>query len=299
MELLHLRYFCTVARLENISRAAREHHIPQPAMSRTISQLEKELGVSLFDRTSNRLSLTEDGRQFYTYVTKGLLAIDDAVQCIQKKEASATTDIRLLLNTNRDIILRFISNFIKRNPEANFLIDHTNSSPSKGTSGQNLNHHLCISALPVRSEFNRSIPLLKERLMIAVYHEHPFASRDSIALQELAHERFVLLSSSFRMHTFFLDYCRANGLELQISMYCADPSYVRYVVDLGLGISLMPERSWQSLIPSNTVLVPLQEDNLYQTHRILWDSSRYMPPLVKKFRDELVCHYRQMFGSMQ
>ena len=51
MELLQLRYFVSVAQFLNISKAARHHMIPQPAMSKTISKLERELGAPLFDRT--------------------------------------------------------------------------------------------------------------------------------------------------------------------------------------------------------------------------------------------------------
>ena len=64
MELLQLRYFLTVAKMLNISRAAEYHMIPQPAMSQTISRLEKELGVALFDRYKNKLSLTRKGEEF-------------------------------------------------------------------------------------------------------------------------------------------------------------------------------------------------------------------------------------------
>ena len=53
MELLQLKYLCTAARLENFSRAARHHNIPQSAISKTILQLERELGVQLFIRTGN------------------------------------------------------------------------------------------------------------------------------------------------------------------------------------------------------------------------------------------------------
>ena len=61
MEILQLIYFYTVARVLNISRAANIHGIPQPAMSRTISRLEAELGTALFTRekTILRSPMTE------------------------------------------------------------------------------------------------------------------------------------------------------------------------------------------------------------------------------------------------
>lgn len=68
MELLQLRYFLTVAEMLNISHAAKHHRIPQPAMSKTISRLEKELGTPLFDRYKNKLTLTPEGEGFYRSV---------------------------------------------------------------------------------------------------------------------------------------------------------------------------------------------------------------------------------------
>ncbi len=61
MELRVLRYFYTVAREENITRAAQLLHVTQPTLSRQLMQLEKELGTVLFHRSSHRIALTEDG----------------------------------------------------------------------------------------------------------------------------------------------------------------------------------------------------------------------------------------------
>ena len=72
MELMRLRYFYTVGKMLNISQAAKIHGIPQPAMSKTISSLESELGVKLFDRCKNHLSLTKAGQLFMPEVEKAL-----------------------------------------------------------------------------------------------------------------------------------------------------------------------------------------------------------------------------------
>ena len=80
MELLQLRYFLTVSKMLNISRAAKYHMIPQPAMSKTISKLEKELGVPLFDRYKNHLTLTEAGESFARAVSIALRELDTAAQ---------------------------------------------------------------------------------------------------------------------------------------------------------------------------------------------------------------------------
>ncbi|MBR4376913.1 MAG: LysR family transcriptional regulator [Spirochaetia bacterium] len=61
MELRVLRYFLTVAQVENITKAAEILHLTQPTLSRQLSQLEEELGVILFERGSHRIHLTQDG----------------------------------------------------------------------------------------------------------------------------------------------------------------------------------------------------------------------------------------------
>ena len=61
MEFRTLKYFLTVAREENITRAAALLHLTQPTLSRQLMQLEEELGVKLFRRSQYRVVLTEDG----------------------------------------------------------------------------------------------------------------------------------------------------------------------------------------------------------------------------------------------
>ena len=61
METRVLRYFLAVAREESISRAAEVLHITQPTLSRQLSQLEEELGVTLFERGTRRIRLTDEG----------------------------------------------------------------------------------------------------------------------------------------------------------------------------------------------------------------------------------------------
>ena len=62
MELRVLKYFLAVAREENITRAAEQLHVSQPAVSRQIAQLEEELGIRAFERKCKRVTLTEEGR---------------------------------------------------------------------------------------------------------------------------------------------------------------------------------------------------------------------------------------------
>src|ERR1700733_435885 len=86
MELRHLRYFVAVAEERNFTRAAQKLHIAQPPLSRQIQQLEEELGVTLIDRKSRPLALTDAGR----------LLLEQAVQVLDRMDEMKAMMRRLL-----------------------------------------------------------------------------------------------------------------------------------------------------------------------------------------------------------
>lgn len=90
MELRHLRYFAAVAAHGSFSRAANNLHLTQPALSRQVKDLEDELGVPLFVRGINSVTLTEAGDLFYEEA-RDLLARAD--QAIQRVRGEARTDV--------------------------------------------------------------------------------------------------------------------------------------------------------------------------------------------------------------
>ncbi|HSI83297.1 MAG: LysR family transcriptional regulator [Candidatus Methylacidiphilales bacterium] len=74
MELRHLRYFVAVAEELSFTKAARRLRLAQPSLTRQIKNLEEEIGVELFERANNRITLTEPGRRFL-FDGKNLLAM--------------------------------------------------------------------------------------------------------------------------------------------------------------------------------------------------------------------------------
>ncbi|MFI5998401.1 LysR family transcriptional regulator [Streptomyces sp. NPDC051362] len=81
VELRHLRAFAAVAGVQSFSRAAKELSITQPALSRTIAQLEGALNVRLLDRTSRQVELTEGGAEFLAHVERVLATFEQALAC--------------------------------------------------------------------------------------------------------------------------------------------------------------------------------------------------------------------------
>lgn len=95
MELRQLRYFSAVADEKNFTRAARRLHLSQPPLSRHISQLEKELGVSLLIRAGKRFSLTEAGVYLHREAQRIIEEVDACIRHTRLLGASSAASIRI------------------------------------------------------------------------------------------------------------------------------------------------------------------------------------------------------------
>ncbi|MCF3119052.1 LysR family transcriptional regulator [Streptomyces arenae] len=79
IELRHLRAFLTITEEGNVTRAAARLHVAQPALSRTLRQLEDHLGVRLADRSTHHFALTAEGRAFRDKAAAALAAVESAL----------------------------------------------------------------------------------------------------------------------------------------------------------------------------------------------------------------------------
>lgn len=84
MNIYNLRYFVTLARIRQYTKAAEELCITQPSLSHAISQMEKELGVKLFEKNGHKITLTQFGEEFLSYAEKTLDVLDDGIASIKR-----------------------------------------------------------------------------------------------------------------------------------------------------------------------------------------------------------------------
>lgn len=283
MELLQLRYFQTVARLESITKAANYHQIPQPAMSQTIARLEKELGnIRLFDRRSNHIILNGNGRQFLQFVNQALTSLDDGIKAVTSQKNDISGSINLLVMENRRFVLACASTFAQNHPNVNFSISHEYSPDSLQA------YDLCVCSAPVFMKMTNGLPLIREKIIVNLNNDHPLAGRKELMLSELKNEKFITMTSHSNLYRLTISSCRAAGFEPKTPFICDDPYFVRKYVAENMGIALAPSISWAGRFRSNTSLIPLVNPSLESTSYLLWDSSRYLTPAMDAFRDYML-----------
>ena len=117
--------FHTVAKTGNISKAASQLYISQPAISKSISKLEAELGTALFSRSSRGVVLTEEGQVLYEYVERAFDSLNMGEENLKNYKELGIGHIRIGVSTSlcKHILLDYLKDFIRENPNIKFRID--------------------------------------------------------------------------------------------------------------------------------------------------------------------------------
>ena len=245
MELRHRRYFVAVAEERHFGRAARRLHIVQPALSKQISALERELGVRLFSRTKRSVAFTPAGVAFYSEAREVLDRVDRATEVTKLTAAGAMG--RLDIGFASPVIWSFLQPILRRQREAfpgvRLHLHELHSSPQMRL----LREGKLNAGFVVRAEGPDELlefkPVWHEGIVVALPDDHRLARAERIDLAELADERFILVSRTTAPGFFdhCIELCLSHGFSPAVVEEGNTPAALYGMVAAGLGVSLGPE----------------------------------------------------------
>ena len=270
MELLQLRYFCVVAKHQNMTKAAAELMISQPALSKTIASLEKELGTPLFVRRNRSIFLNRAGEILYQKIDQSINLIDDTVSEIRELSNEPFGNVRLLVLSASSYMPGFYIAFHQRYPFIKLQL-------SNYIRYEHMFMYDCDFCITADAGFtplagNCVVPILTERFVLAVQKQHPLAGRESIHLKEAAPYPFV--ASNRREDLEF--YCLKAGFRPNIIAECDNGTTYEAFLRGGVGISVVPEITLGSVLPEDIVCIPLTYPVIERTISLTYDSRRRM-----------------------
>jgi DNA-binding transcriptional LysR family regulator len=191
MDLHALEQFLVVARLEHLSRAARELRVAQPSLSRTIARLESELGAPLFDR-AGRLRLNEPGRLFRDHVERSLGELAAGRRAVAEAASEGVGGVRLASETFLTITGPLAA-YRAAHPDVDVQL-HQMPSADMHRALRAREVDLCVASQPIPGGGLDSVHLLDEPVWLVVPPGHRLASRSrgSVGVEELREEPFVI-----------------------------------------------------------------------------------------------------------
>lgn len=236
MELYQLRQFAAVAKYENMTRAAESLNVAQPAVSKTIRNLESELGAELFERTGKGLRRTEQGDILLRYARTILEAERDARGEIEES-LHRTGGLCICALSCAERISEILAGFSAEYGNLDLRI----SSTPEGSD-------LLLDSAVSRDEVPAGAVLLyDEEMCVAVPEGHRYADRESVSLTELADDPFIALSNSQSFRQISEHIFRSAGMEMHAAIECDSAALQIRLLSCGMGVALVASGEWRQV----------------------------------------------------
>ena len=269
-------YFKTVAENGTLVRASQMLHVSQPALSKSIAQVENEMGCRLFDRTGRSLTLNDAGRVLLEHANRALRELDSARSSITQLQDKADSTVRFTAYAPFGRPGYGAMLFKRMHPEIVVHYEYRN----EGRPDTTCDLSLLSSNEPILNECSWHI--CEEEFVAALPHNHRLAKATEISLSELANDAFIM-SITPVIRNAQMGMCREAGFEPQIFAEIQVYHDILGFVRSGLGVALVPRVSWLTGYENELAIVQIKRIRRTRHLYLQWPESRNPRYATQKF----------------
>lgn len=281
MELRWLAAFIAVAEELNYRRAAERLYVAQPAISQQIMNLEKDLGVRLFDRNNRSVRLTDAGAAFLTPCRQALTVIENAGLLARNAGTGEYGRIRIGFNAGftTDHLVTLVGAVRRDHPNLELIMDTSRRTPDILKMIRDEELDLGLVGGPALRPGLEQLRISTTRLGVVLPETHQFGRSAAVPVEALADEHLVLLESApgWSIRSLVEGALeRAGVTPLEITTVADGMTMLAFVAaGIGLGFASM---NTAALTPRDLALVPLAGETDITTS-LVWKSSNDTPAL--------------------
>ncbi|WP_144460854.1 LysR family transcriptional regulator [Siminovitchia fortis] len=288
MDLHRLRCFIKIVEEGSVSKAAEALNMTQPPLSIMMAKLEKELKVSLFDRSGRRLTLTRDGEFLYVRGKELIASAENMVKELMEHNDGMRGTVTAGCITSANLFI--IPDAVKKlREEAPNIIMRVKEGNSSFVLNELRNHRIDIGI--VRTIFEAEdlhiSTLMTEPLLLALPPGHPLLDKPSVSIADLRDEKFILPTSSHGsgIAEEIVEACHNSGFAPDVVYWGTEVFPMLFMVMKGVGISFAPYNFSRFHWPGLPELVPLAEPKLETKLSLVTLQHHYQPSIVERFLD--------------
>ncbi len=289
MNLHQLRIFSTVARLASFSRAAEALHISQPSVSIQVADLERALGVELFEQLGKRIYLTDAGRVIEGYAHRILTLVDEAQEAVG--EVTELHRGRLAVGASMTpgtyLLPKVLGQYEARFPKIAVTLE---IAQTRRIQERLLRNELDVGIVGwVGSPQNFVVqPLLDDELVVLASPRHPLAAAGSMRVAALQDHRVILSERGTGTREAIDSALREVEIELAPAMELGSLEAIKEAVAEGLGITILSRLAVTTeTAAGRLVIVPLTDLVLKRAFAIVYHRDKRISPAIQVFLDLL------------
>ncbi len=258
-----LQVFHTVARLLSFTKAAETLHMTQPAVTFQVRQLEEHFNTRLFDRTHNRISLTEAGKRVFEYADRIFEHYAEMESAVREMTGDVSGVLMIGASTTiaEYLLPALLGDFKKKYPDVNVQLKVSNSDGIVHMVENNV-IDLGVVESPVMNK-NLVVEVCRiDQLVAVVTPQHPLADRTSVSIAELLEHPYICREEGSGTRDVIAEYMTAQGInagQVRLTMELGSPESIKGAVEAGMGVSIISLATVQKELKLGT-LVALNMD---------------------------------------
>lgn len=282
--LQQLQYFRTLATIGHLTRTAQALYISQTTLSNTIINLEKQLGVKLFNRVGRTLQLSQVGERYLEYVTRALDELENGRAYIEDYREKGEQKVSLTTSNSlvwADLIRGFQNRF------RSYSLHQLNSTPDQFRRMLlNMEIDYVITGTDDMDLAGLEYEVFQEeQLYLCIPKGHPLEGRNRVQLQELRDERFINLPQTLPFRKYCDNLFEQAGIQYNAVLEC-DYMLRGQLIEAGFGVCLTTHSGYKSnFLGSSNVYIPLADDVSRRPIALIWNPKRYLGRAARDFRD--------------
>ncbi len=251
-----LKIFHTVARQLNFTKAGEQLHMTQPAVTFQIRQLEEQFNTRLFDRTHNKVTLTEAGKLVYMYADRILKIYEDMHHSITEMTGDVSGGVSLGASTTiaEYMLPLLIGEFKVKYPEVQISLKESNTEDIVAM----VENNVIDLGIVEGSVSNKNLQVEQcrvDQLVVIMPNNHPLATAATLQVKDLLAHPFICRESGSGTQEAIINYVREQTPDsmLNVCFELSSPEAIKGAVEAGMGISIVSRASIEKELKLGTL----------------------------------------------
>lgn len=294
MNLKQLQYFIKLSETEHYRKAAESLYITEPSLNRSIRDLEKELGVHLFEKRGRNIYLTRYGRIFLPYVTKSLSELEHGIDVMRAYTSPDKGRINLgfIYTMGYTVVPEMIMQFKNSPGNSQISFDFrqgTTSDLLAELKEETIDLAFC-SSVEDASELT-FYPVAEEKLVVIAPKGHPLSNRGSVSIRELEQYPFISFNKESGLYTQIKALFTAAGTYPEVVTHIEEDNAMAGFVTAGYGVAVIPDFYTLQYYDLDRIPIadPMEKRYIY----LAVYKQANMLPVVERFRNFVLSRWKR------
>ena len=294
-----LEVFEVVARLLSYTKASKELHLSQPAVSMQIKQLEESAGLALLEQVGRKTYFNEAGREMYHYCRTIADQLQEAGEVLEQLKGLKSGRLEITVATTANAFAtRMLSKFNKQYEGSTVSLDVTNRERLLRQLADN-EKDIAIMGRPPEDADLVTEAFADNPLVVVAAPDHPLISQQPIPLYMLQDQTFVVREKGSGTRTAMQRFFDEHNLTITSSMEMNENEAIKQAVQAGMGLGIVSIHTIELELETNRLVILDVEDfpimrHWYLVHR----KDKRLSPITQAFKDFVLSEGRNLITHM-